>query len=177
MEPVRDFLPPTCYSSRNLESVSGIVLHHISAVNTQPEDPYNREALKDIFIQYGVSAHGLIERDGTLVQLMPWHKQAWHAGKSIMNGREGSNSFTRGYELVATPDDDFTDTQYTTLVRICRNTMQDFGFDFSWIQSHRKVRAEYRAKHGSESASRKYDPNSNFDWDRLQREARHGIPI
>jgi AmpD protein len=164
----KDYLPITCYSSRTRAKPEGIVLHHISAVNTHPEDPYNRSFIKDIFVEYSVSAHLLIERDGNVVQLMPMYMQAWHAGKSIMHGKEDCNQFTFGIELVATPDDLFTGAQYAAAQQICQNLMQDFGFDWDSIQGHRMVREAYRKKHGADSATAKYDPNLNFDYDRLR---------
>lgn len=45
------------------------------------------------------SAHLVIGRDGQVFQLVPFHIQAWHAGKSRYQGREGVNRFSVGIEL------------------------------------------------------------------------------
>lgn len=50
--------------------------------------------------QCKVSAHVVIEIDGTITQLVPFTRKAWHAGKSAWNGRVGCNSFSIGIELV-----------------------------------------------------------------------------
>ena len=46
-----------------------------------------------------VSAHLLIRRDGELVQYVPFHRRAWHAGKSSWQGRSACNDFSIGIEL------------------------------------------------------------------------------
>lgn len=47
-----------------------------------------------------VSAHLVIDRDGTITQLVPFNRAAWHAGPSAYNGRQGCNNFTIGFEFV-----------------------------------------------------------------------------
>lgn len=47
-----------------------------------------------------VSAHLLIDRDGTIHQLVPFTTVAWHAGVSEWEGRQGLNSCSIGIELV-----------------------------------------------------------------------------
>ena len=46
-----------------------------------------------------VSAHVVIGRDGGIVQLVPFDKIAWHAGRSRWNGRVGLNAWSIGIEL------------------------------------------------------------------------------
>lgn len=50
--------------------------------------------------QAKASAHVVIARDGKITQLVPFNKQAWHAGVSKWNGRSGCNAFTLGIEIV-----------------------------------------------------------------------------
>lgn len=45
------------------------------------------------------SAHVIIERDGSITQLVPFNLQAWHAGVSEYQGRTGFNKFSIGIEL------------------------------------------------------------------------------
>lgn len=45
-----------------------------------------------------VSAHFVVTRSGSIIQLVSIHKQAWHAGVSAWNGREGCNAFSIGIE-------------------------------------------------------------------------------
>lgn len=46
-----------------------------------------------------VSAHLVIGRDGTIVQLVPFDKVAWHAGRSRWHGLKGLNKYSIGIEL------------------------------------------------------------------------------
>jgi N-acetylmuramoyl-L-alanine amidase len=47
-----------------------------------------------------VSAHLVIDMDGTITQLVPFNRIAWHAGPSKLAGRTGCNNFTIGFEFV-----------------------------------------------------------------------------
>lgn len=46
------------------------------------------------------SAHLVLDRDGSFTQLVPFNRQAWHAGKSQWAGKAGCNGFTLGIEVV-----------------------------------------------------------------------------
>ena len=45
------------------------------------------------------SAHLVIGRDGSVTQLVPFNRQAWHAGRSQWQGRTGLNQYSIGIEL------------------------------------------------------------------------------
>lgn len=47
-----------------------------------------------------VSAHVVIDRDGKVVQLVPFNRVAWHAGPSKYDGHVGMNNFSVGIEIV-----------------------------------------------------------------------------
>ncbi|MEA3451562.1 MAG: N-acetylmuramoyl-L-alanine amidase, partial [Bacteroidota bacterium] len=46
------------------------------------------------------SAHVIIDRDGTITQLIPFDVIAWHAGRSYYKGRSGFNKYSLGVEMV-----------------------------------------------------------------------------
>jgi N-acetyl-anhydromuramyl-L-alanine amidase AmpD len=46
------------------------------------------------------SAHLVVERDGSVTQMVPFNRRAFHAGKSIYNGRKDVNQFSIGIEIV-----------------------------------------------------------------------------
>ena len=46
------------------------------------------------------SAHIIVGRDGTVVQMVPFDRCAWHAGRSRWAGLEGLNAHSIGIELV-----------------------------------------------------------------------------
>ena len=47
-----------------------------------------------------VSAHVVVERDGTITQLVDFNKRAWHAGASQWKGKSNCNAFSIGIEIV-----------------------------------------------------------------------------
>lgn len=46
------------------------------------------------------SAHLVLDLDGTFTQMVPFDRQAWHAGKSEWRGLSGCNAFSIGIECV-----------------------------------------------------------------------------
>lgn len=46
------------------------------------------------------SAHLVIDRDGSIVQMVPFNRRAWHAGKSRWGNLDGMNHYSIGIELV-----------------------------------------------------------------------------
>ena len=94
------------------EEIDLIVLHCISL----PEGEYDNNYPKDLFLNkldfkkhpsfeslrdLRVSSHLLINRDGSLIQFVPFNKCAWHAGQSSFDGREDCNKFSIGIEPVS----------------------------------------------------------------------------
>jgi len=45
------------------------------------------------------SAHLIIGTNGSIIQMVPFNKKAWHAGKSMWKGLNGMNSYSIGIEL------------------------------------------------------------------------------
>lgn len=116
------------------------------------EHPY----FKDIY-QLTVSAHLLIKRDGSCVQYVPFDKRAWHAGKSIYEGRERCNDFSIGIELEGTELIDYTDQQYAQLAKVIRVLFETYP----------KLSAQRITGHSDIAPERKTDPGASFDWQKL----------
>lgn len=47
-----------------------------------------------------VSAHVVVDLDGSITQMVEFDRVAWHAGKSTYSGRSGCNGFSIGIEIV-----------------------------------------------------------------------------
>jgi AmpD protein len=105
-----------------------------------------------------VSAHVFIARDGTLTQYVPFHKRAWHAGVSFLNGRSRCNDFTIGIELEGTDVTPYEEMQYQTLV----NLISALTCAYPTLSKERIV------GHSEIAPGRKTDPGPNFDWDQLR---------
>ena len=88
-----------------------VVIHSICAEALMPEDPFDSRWILKIFCDQGVSSHYLIERNGTVLGLVPEEMKAWHAGGSIMpepDNRHGVNEFSIGIELTASASSGYT---------------------------------------------------------------------
>jgi AmpD protein len=105
-----------------------------------------------------VSSHLLIRRDGEVVQYVPFHRRAWHAGTSSWQGRERCNDFSIGIELEGADDTPYESTQYATLARVIATL----------CRAYPALRAERVVGHSDVSPGRKTDPGLAFDWPRLR---------
>ena len=104
-----------------------------------------------------VSAHLLIDRKGEIIQFVPFHKRAWHAGRSEFNGRVNCNDFSIGIELEGADDVQYESVQYEVLAQVITELQQ------VWPQlGDANIRG-----HCHISPERKTDPGPAFDWDRL----------
>jgi N-acetylmuramoyl-L-alanine amidase len=107
-----------------------------------------------------VSAHYLIDEDGSVVQLVPEERRAWHAGASVWQGRAGLNDCSIGIELVNPGHEwgyrPFPDVQYRACVDLC------LAIPARWPIPARRVLA-----HSDVAPERKQDPGELFDWARL----------
>ena len=106
-----------------------------------------------------VSAHFVIQRNGNLIQFVPTHLRAWHAGESMCLGRPAVNNFSIGIELegIDTDADGYMDTQYETLTTLISCLKSSYPLiDARNIFAHSDIAPE-----------RKTDPGQYFDWGRV----------
>lgn len=106
-----------------------------------------------------VSAHLLVRRDGALVQYVPFHRRAWHAGVSSWCGRERCNDFSVGIELEGTDQGEYTTAQYRRLAASIR----------ALCRAYPLLAPERLATHSEIAPGRKTDPGPGFDRARLWR--------
>lgn len=106
-----------------------------------------------------VSAHLFVRRDGRLLQFVPFHRRAWHAGVSVFQGRPGCNDYSIGVELEGTDAVPYADVQYAQLACVCRHLMRAYP----------AITAERIVGHCDVAPGRKTDPGQAFDWARLRR--------
>ncbi len=105
-----------------------------------------------------VSSHVLIRRNGDIIQFVPFHKRAWHAGVSNYCGRDRCNDFSIGIELEGTDDIAYEDVQYAQLANMIEALQQSYpSLANNAITGHSDIAPE-----------RKTDPGAAFDWDHLQ---------
>ena len=177
----KDFLQPfEDYSRQRKHNPQFVMVHFSSAVVLDQNDPYNMDTIRNIFVDYKVSTHYIIDRDGNIFCYIPEDLVAYHAGYGTWleeTYTDNFNNYSFGIELAAIGSQTdmaqyltedayqklpseligYTDAQYTSLknliVDIC--TRNDIPMDRQHIIGHQ----EYSPK--------KTDPGELFDWDRL----------
>lgn len=174
-------LPLDEYSWARQYPVEYVMLHFSSAVVNHPDDPYNMDYIRDTFVQYNVSTHYIIDREGNVECYIPEDRAAWHAGRGTWLDDEKytnkMNYYAIGIELAgmgsaedmsiymskaaynALPDSYkcFTDQQYDALKLLVADLCgrYDLPMDREHIIGH------------SDFNPAKVDPGQLFDWDRL----------
>lgn len=103
-----------------------------------------------------VSAHYLISRDGTLLQLVDEAARAWHAGASRWGGMSDLNSASIGIELDNTGEEPFAEPQITALLGLLAE-----------LRERHRIPAANVWAHGDVAPGRKVDPSRLFPWRRL----------
>lgn len=145
--------------------IIGIVLHNISL----PPGQFNGDWITDFFLNrldptvhpyfaeiasLRVSAHVLIRRNGELIQYVPFHLRAWHAGESCWKGRQRCNDFTIGIELEGDDHSAFAAEQYQSLSKVIQALCVTYPtLSKTAITGHEHI-----------APGRKTDPGPFFDW-------------
>lgn len=160
--------PSPNYNERpDSEEVSLLVIHNISL----PPGEFQNGCIERFFTNclcagdhpyfatiadLQVSAHCLIQRDGAVIQFVPFHLRAWHAGQSEFRGRKNCNDYSVGVELEGADDVPYTDEQYEVLSCLTRELMISYpAIEVGRIVGHADI-----------APQRKTDPGPAFDWSR-----------
>ena len=175
------FLPDKCYSSRKMKTpIQGIILHYFSAINVAPDLKYDFDTNWNLFVELNMpetrgvlisetkkkrsyaSAHVLMNRSGDCYQLVPYDRQAYHAGVSDWKGYHNVNSCTYGIEIMGAKGEPYEEEQYEELAKLIITLWQDCGKTFpltrEGITGHEDV---------ATPLGRKVDPGDQFDWEKL----------
>lgn len=105
-----------------------------------------------------VSSHLLINREGIVTQYVPFTRKAWHAGESEFDGRVNCNDYSIGIELEGTDFEDFTESQYETLVRVVSVLQRQYP----------KISQDRIVGHSDIAPGRKTDPGPFFKWSKFR---------
>ena len=107
-----------------------------------------------------VSAHYMIDEDGTIFALVPEDRRAWHAGVSYWAGQTNINARSIGIELV-NPGHEFgyrafPATQIAALTTLCHSILVRHPIPSARVLGHSDV-----------APARKEDPGELFPWEKL----------
>jgi N-acetylmuramoyl-L-alanine amidase len=114
-----------------------------------------------------VSAHYVVEEDGTLYRLVAEERRAWHAGVSCWRGERDVNGASIGVEVVNPGHDwgyrPFPDPQIDAVITLLDDIRS------RWIIADPDI-----VGHSDVAPGRKADPGELFPWDRLHAHG-HGV--
>ena len=107
-----------------------------------------------------VSCHYLINRKGTIMQMVKENKIAWHAGVSKWKNIKNLNKNSIGIELVNKGHifgyENYSNLQINSLIKLC-----------SKLKKKYKIHKENFLGHSDIAPNRKIDPGEKFPWKRL----------
>jgi N-acetylmuramoyl-L-alanine amidase len=127
-----------------------VVIHHTSDATVE-------EALHTLTSPASkVSAHYLIGRDGSIIQLVEENARAWHAGLSWWGGVTDVNSISLGIELDNDGFEPFAAPQIDALLLLLAD-----------IRQRHHIPAANFIGHADVAPTRKSDPSAFFPWDKL----------
>ncbi len=110
-----------------------------------------------------VSAHYLIGRDGTIIQLVDERARAWHAGESKWGADTDLNSASLGIDLDNNGHEPFAGAQISALLRPLADIRERYHIPAANFLGHADV-----------APKRKTDPSRYFPWKTL---ADHGFGL
>jgi N-acetylmuramoyl-L-alanine amidase len=107
-----------------------------------------------------VSAHYMIDEDGTIYRLVPEEKRAWHAGVAFWRGVRDVNARSIGIELVNPGHEfgyrEFPVVQIDALIALLKD-----------IATRHEIMPGNYVGHSDVAPQRKEDPGELFPWRRL----------
>jgi len=168
IEGVTQIPSENCNARPQNSDIRLIVLHNISLPAGEFGGPYisqlftnqlqkdSHPSFADIY-RLKVSAHLLIRRDAEVIQYVPFHRRAWHAGASEYQGETDCNNVSIGIELEGTDNTPYEKQQYTKLAEIIIKLRQCYP----------NIAKDAITSHSNIAPGRKTDPGPAFDWDKI----------
>jgi len=144
--------PTPNYDSTRTNEVIGVVLHHTA------EPTVDKSLAILTSTQKKVGTHVVIDTDGTRYIMAEPTVPTYHAGRSILNGREGCNYCTIGIEfqgntLVAP----LTEDQILSGIDYLLPLIEKYNIPIENIVTHEMVRTAYMQKYPQKRCSPKVD--------------------
>lgn len=156
------------FNSREGQAVDMVIIHYTGMQSAEAA----LERLCDPASE--VSAHYVIDEDGTIYGLVDEADRAWHAGVSEWQGATNINSRSIGIELVNPGYEhgyrEFPPVQIDALIALLKDILARHRIPLPRVLGHSDV-----------APGRKQDPGHLFPWDRLAAAGvamhRHPVPV
>lgn len=135
-----------------VNDVKGVILHHTA-------EPTIQHSLRVLTVgKRKVGAHVVIDTDGTRYIMAEAHVVTFHAGPSVLAGRNGCNYFTVGIEFQGnTIEAPLTQEQIDSAIEYLRPIISRYKIPLSNIVTHEMVRNAYKQKYPHRRCSGKVD--------------------
>jgi N-acetylmuramoyl-L-alanine amidase len=148
-------LPSPNFDSRAMP-ITMIVLHYTGMESAQAAIDRLRDP------EAKVSAHYLVDEDGTILRMVDEEKRAWHAGRSHWRGITDVNSASVGIEIVNPGHEfgyrEFPEAQISALIPLIAEIKDRHAITRGNVVGHSDV-----------APARKQDPGELFPWGKLAR--------
>jgi N-acetylmuramoyl-L-alanine amidase len=144
--------PTPNFDKERKNEVLGVVLHHTAEPTVEKSLAILTSPIKK------VGTHVVIDTDGTRYIMAEPTIAAYHAGLSILNGREGCNYCTIGIEFQGnTLIAPLTDDQIASGIEYLLPIIEKYRIPLDNIVTHEMVRAAYKKKYPKKRCSAKVD--------------------
>lgn len=144
--------PTPNYAKDKVNEVKGVILHHTA-------EPTAKKSL-EVLTTGGrhVGTHVVIDTDGTRYIMAAPTVVTYHAGFSILDGREGCNDFTIGIEFQGnTLEKPLTPDQIKSGIEYLIPLIKKYKIPFCNIVTHEMIRKAYKKKYPRKRCSGKVD--------------------
>ena len=142
---------PNIDASRK-NAVEGVILHHTA----EPTVEKSLEILTSL--KKKVGTHCVIDTDGTRYIMCDPEVVTYHAGFSVLNGKEGCNYFTIGIEFQGnTLEKPLTNDQISSAIEYLKPLIKKYKIPIKNIVTHEMVRQAYKKKYPKKRCSGKVD--------------------
>lgn len=130
--------------------INAVIMHATESNDAQQDVAWLQSALSK------ASAHVVIDRDGTIYDLVPVTKRAWHAGVSSFDGVPDCNNYAIGVELANRGDGEpYPDAQLEAAACLVAGYLREWpAITLDRITCHKDVALP---------PGRKHDPQPPFD--------------
>jgi len=148
-----------------------VVLHHTGYSDTTGVSKGMSEAMRGVnnqFSKAGESSHVVIDFDGTRYNYAKPSQVAFHAGKSLLNGKDNVNDFGIGIEFQGDTDKKhLTDKQIESFIEYIAPIIKEKQIPLENIITHKQIRSNYiKANPKDKQVAAKPDVNE-IDYQRI----------
>lgn len=144
--------PTPNYDRNRTNTVEGVILHHTA-------EPTIEKSLGVLTsLKKKVGTHCVIDLDGTRYIMCEPEVATYHAGLSVLNGKEGCNYFTIGIEFQGnTLEKPLTKDQICSAIEYLKPLITKYRIPVNNIVTHEMVRQAYKKKYPHKRCSGKVD--------------------